>query len=676
MDLNKPMNDGKSQSIARGALPVLSVMALAGALSACGGGSNNLPDPSISPTTGFVACSDTTKCITTQFIVDSPVAGLNYTCGTYNNITDATGTVSCENNSNITFFLQSTDAKRKVTLGTYTLKKGVATLIRITPNDLVPPSTLAIGTITAGAVNITQLLETLRSPNYSYNPSEPTSRLVLDSTVKDAMNALTKDIAATDMSNGTFIDTFQPILTQLGRTLISKDDATARLNQGLQVLQAGSYYSSPGLILSGLLGGADVATQATGVATNDKALLGLYNVIDRSGFLIGQGAEWHGDTTPLDSSGKPTTGTATAYTLLTNGSGFTRLSLSNSTVSAPSFLNPVNNFVNSNYVWQPEAVTLNTNGFWQPQTNTPLGTATFTNGRLIGGTYIVGNNTLWQNVTQPSPAATAPVNEIATWKQANNSNPSYYNGTMTLTKSRSVDSFLDPVVFKTASNVGPGNKAIFPLYATLTFHYTNTTNCTAGCVLGTQGIVILANGNIITDMKQDCSPADATTLLSPSADPTKPTQQKRIGLIGAAFQGVSNINNSYISPLIMLSGHEFDQVDSTGVVTGTLDGIQVGTLSTIISQVNSVKVNVAGISSRNINISDNTNVTTTDSQTGVVTVVSTGEQSVLPAAYTNFYDSWNALKSTQATTDTAITARSKGTVTMALTQCYAQPIGK
>jgi len=448
MDLNKPMNEGKSQLIGRVALPALSIMALAGALSACGGGSNNLADPTVSPSTGIVACTDTTKCITTQFIVDSPVAGLNYTCGTYNNITDATGTVSCENNSNITFFLQSTDAKHKVTLGTYTLKRGVATLIRITPNDLVPPSTLAIGTITAGAINITQLLETLRSPNYSYNPSEPTSRLVLDSTVKDAMNALTKDIAATDMSNGTFIDTFQPILTQLGRTLISKDDATARLNQGLQALQAGSYYTSPALILSGLLGGADVATQATGIATNDKALLGLYNVIDRSGFLIGQGAEWNGDTSPKDS-----TGTATPYNLLTNGSGFTRLSLSNSSVNAPSFLNPVNNFVNSNYVWQPEAVTLNANGFWQPQTNTLLGTATFTNGRLIGGTYIVGNNTLWQNVTQPSPAATAPVNEIATWKQGNNSNPSYYNGTMTLTKSRSVDSFLDPVVFKTASNI-------------------------------------------------------------------------------------------------------------------------------------------------------------------------------------------------------------------------------
>jgi hypothetical protein len=212
-----------------------------------------------------------------------------------------------------------------------------------------------------------------------------------------------------------------------------------------------------------------------------------------------------------------------------------------------------------------------------------------------------------------------------------------------------VDTFLDPLVFKTAANVGSGNKPIFPLYGVLTFTYMDTNKVTQ--TLGTQGIAILANGNIVTDMNQQCLPVDPTTLKDAVG-----TQQYRIGLVGAAFQGITNISARYISPIFVLSGQQF----------GALDGVQLGTLDLSPSS----KVNVQGALSGNINMSDNSNVISTDSSTGTVTVVSTGEQSVLPAHYVNYYDIWNANKTTQTMADKISVARSAGNVTMALSGCY------
>ncbi len=668
MDFKKTMSDGQSRWAQRNALPVLSIMALAGTLAACGGGSNNLPDPTITPTTGIVACKDTTTCLVSQFIVDSPVAGLSYQCASYNDITDATGTINCPDNSTITFSLQSTNKNRSIALGSYSFKKRVSGLVQITPNDLIPPPApiTPTSTLSAGAVNMAQLLETLRSPASIYNPDEPTSRLVIDSTVTDALNELTSNIAASEIISGSFIEKIRPVLVKLNnRPLLSIADATARLNQGLQSIQAGAYYTTPSVILTGLNGGGSLVTRAVSESNqNNISLLALYNVIDRSGYMIGQGMEWSGDVTPTTDAKTPS-----EYDLFKNATSITKLSLNGTVNSTPSFLNPVNNFMTGNYVWKPEVSTFNSNAIWTPQSGTTLSDATFSNGRLLGGTYIVGNNALWQNVAQPLTAMTAPANELATWQQTSNSVK--YNGTLTLLRSRNVDSFLDPTVYKTAANVGVGNKAIFPLSAVLTFTYKNTTNCSGGCVLGTQGITILANGNIITDMKQDCSPlADPKTLISQSG-----VQQYRIGVVGTAFQGLINRNNLYIVPFIMLSGKQFNQVDSNGVVTGTLDGIQIGTISSINSEVNSVKVNVVGVPSGNVNMSDNATIFARDSA-GNVTVSRTGEQSTDDAQYTNLYDSWNIWKTTKTANDNVATARSQGTVSMRLASCYSPPIGR
>ncbi|HEY4713383.1 MAG TPA: hypothetical protein VIH30_03960, partial [Aquirhabdus sp.] len=81
-----------------------------------------------------------------------------------------------------------------------------------------------------------------------------------------------------------------------------------------------------------------------------------------------------------------------------------------------------------------------------------------------------------------------------------------------------------------------------------------------------------------------------------------------------------------------------------------------------------------------INMTDNTNEFSTDAQ-GNSTLVSTGEQSVKPAVFTNFYDFVNILKNTYAVgkktpADNAVTARSVGTVAIALNSCYVPPVGR
>jgi len=611
-----------------------------------------------------------------QFIVDAPVAGLNYSCSvngvTVNDVTTATGIATCPLSSVATFFIQASGGTRQITLGNYLVKtipvlnSGAANpnnLLTVTPVDLVPSAAAATSltdSVAAGAVNIAQLLETLRSTSFPYIATEPTSRLVLDSTTTAQLDkSLTTDIASADIISGVFANEtqFKTLLSNLNRTLVSTADTTTRFTQGLQAIQAGSYWSSPLVIItlsSTTNNAASTATLASASDPNDQALLGLFNVIDRSGNNIGQGVEWNGSILPTSSS---TSNTSTAYNLIT-GSTPTRLQLPTvgSSVTSPSFINPVSNYViPANFAWVPTAYALDASGNWIVDTShvTNLGTTSFSNGRLLAGTYIVGSSQLWQNATGNAATVTPPTNELATWSQTV-SGSSHYQGNVTITKVRSVDTFLDPSVYTTANNVGHGNTAVFPLYATLTFKYTNSTNCTTGCVLGTQGIAILANGNIITDMKQECSAVDPTSYKNANS-----TQQYPIGIVGAAFDGITNLSDRFISPIISLSGSQF----------GVLNGLQMGTLGLAPSS----KINVVGVPSGNISITDNTNTYST--QNGVTTVTQTGEQSTAAANYANAYDVWSSLKTSPSTGDKIAIARSAGTVTIALSKCYVPPVG-
>ncbi len=638
-------------------LSAFPIVALTTVLSGCGGASNNLADPTASATGAIVACTSTstTTCVSSQFVVDAPVSGISYQCGSVNNVTDATGTVSCPDQSVATFSIQGTGGKKSITLGSYLIqsnrdvgRNATQALVSITPLNLVSNSkdaTSLSDSAATAAVNIAQVIESLRSTSSPYTAGSPTSRIIIDSATQDKINLLASDIIAGDFASDAAATKLAPVLTGLNTSLVSTADTITRFNQALQAIQAGAYYTSPVLIGSlpsfSTAAAQQIATLATSNTTNDEALVGLSSVIDRSGYAIGLGVEWNGNIAPAGSS------TPTAYNLLTSSNGYNRLILNNNAVNTPSFLNPVSNFVNSNFVWQSQAFSLDSNGAWQQQTS-PLGTATFKNGRLLGGTYIVGSNTLWQNVSNTSTTI-APSNELASWSQDNSSITNYYNGTMNLQKSRSVDTFLDPLVYKTAANVGSGNKPIFPLYGVLTFTYTDTNQLTQ--TLGSQGIAILANGNIITDMNKQCLPVNSNTLIDAAG-----TQQYRIGVVGAAFQGITNISARYISPIVVLSGQQF----------GALNGVQVGTINSSPS----AKVNVQAVLSGNVNMSDNSNVYSTDSSTGKVTVTSTGEQSVLPAQYLNYYDFWNANKTTQTQADKIAIARSSGYVTMAVSGCY------
>jgi hypothetical protein len=661
MDFMKMHNmKSKYNLVALSALPIVT---LATALSGCGGAAtNNLPDPTTSANGAIVTCSasTTTTCVTSQFIVDAPVSGISYQCGSVNNVTDPTGTVTCPDNSSATFSIKSTSNKKSITLGSYLIKSNrdigrnaTQSLVSITPLDLVTDgknATSLSDSLATPAVNIAQVLETLRSTSSPYTAGSPTSRLIIDTTTRDKIDLLATNIVASDFSTDAAATKLAPVIAGLNTKLVSIAETTTRFNQALQAIQAGVYYTNP-IFISRLpnfstAAAQQIATLATSSTTNDQALVGLSSIIDRSGYTIGLGVEWNGNIAPAGST------TPTAYNLLTSSNGYNRLILNNNMVNTPSFLNPVSNFLNTNFIWQSQAFALDSNGVWQPGTS-PLGTATFSNGRLLGGTYIVGNNTLWQNVSNTS-TLNAPSNELSTWTQSNNSVAGYYNGTMNLQKSRSVDTFLDPLVFKTAANVGGGNTPIFPLYGVLTFSYTDTNN--SAQTLGKQGIAILANGNIVTDMNQQCLPVDSTTLKDAVG-----TQQYRIGLVGAAFQGIVNISARYISPIIVLSGQQF----------GALNGVQLGTLDLSPS----VKVNVQSALNGSINMSDNSNVTSTNASTGATTFVSSGEQSVKPASYVNYYDVWNANKSTQTAADKIAVARSAGTVTMALNSCYhPQPV--
>ncbi|MBC7751564.1 MAG: hypothetical protein H7Z73_07560 [Candidatus Saccharibacteria bacterium] len=653
--MNTKKSRKNTRSFTLSAFPMVAMVVLTG----CGsGGTNNLADPSVNTGNKIVSCSASgaVACVTNQFVVDAPVVGLNYQCGIVNDVTDTTGTVICPDKSVAVFSLQGKDRTRSITLGSYLVKSkrdtsGAATktLVRITPLDLAPAALDApslTDTAAMPALNIAQILESLRSKNSSYTPDSPTSRLIIDDFTKEKINLLAASISAADVASGSFVTAFQPVLTSLNVSLLPQDQVVIRLMQALQAIQAGSYYTNP-LFISFFpditsTQAASIATIATSARTDDQSVLGLANIIDRSGNAIGHGAEWNGDISPIDS----TKGTKTAYNLLTGANGYTRLL----PTSPTTFINPVNGFVKTNYIWQPKAYKLDaTSNLWTETgvTPTPLGQATFSKGRLLSGTYIVGNQPLWTNVTNNPTTVLAPANELGIWSQTNSATSKPYSGTLTLQKPRSVDTFLDPSVFKTAANVGKDNQAIFPLYAVLTFSYLDANKVSKE--IGKQGIKILANGNIETDMAQNCQASSAV--------------EYPVGMVAAAFQGVTNISDRFISPIIMLSGQQF----------GQLDGMQIGTIGFS----RSAKINVVAATRGSINMTDNTDVFTTNSDK-VTTLESTGEQSVLPAGYTNFYDFWSNIKSAdlQTAADKVAALRSVGSVSLALNTCYTPPIGQ
>lgn len=540
----------------RNLLPGFALSAICAALVACGSGSNNLTDP-VSNTGSSSTCGASNGLCVTGQLVDEPVTGINYECDTVANVTTAEGYFVCPNNSVVTFFLLSSDGKKKVTLGTAVIQpliiavpdpktgksKAEAQLLQLSPLDLVSgagelDNLEGTDLATTKVLNILRVLQGVASTEEFQLPA-PSKRIVVSSAARDKLNLLDKDFGAGGFSSTTTLD---ETFTKIGITLPAVADAKNHFLAGQRIMLAG-LYEAPGLVFSvqraiddvietGIVGkNGDTIILGTNNKQEDKAIESILLLLDRDGRSIGLGQEWKGITqsSPTDSS-IPKNVTEMRSKI------------------APSELVPVsdglgfslNGKVKSGFKFKViNKDTLLDDGFVE------IYEGTNRYGFISGHPFIYRSLFGLPETTPVSPDL------LGKWRRLDKSGQTAsYVGSVNLERRRRFDPLLDPAAWKTLDTVKSGEKAIFPLHFKLTFKDSDVStsggcSLTGGCTIGSAGITVLENGNIISDMDNNCSSVDANLVDKVSAQ-----QEYRLGAVSAIFPLSGKY---YISPVILFS---------------------------------------------------------------------------------------------------------------------------
>ena len=203
-------------------------------LSACGGGSNNIiEDPTSVDETAAVQCLSTDKSCIDFVFDDTPVVNLNYECGKYRGVTNATGVARCPIDSNVSFYLKANGGARRVNLGVYSVKavRDVdaselqdTALIRVGVKELAENTTksqlLSLDNSPAAitAINLSRLLQSLGRTSEPYVATAPVNRIYIDNDVKADIEKLTKNVEAEDFNDAGFEEKLAPWLSEQKRT--------------------------------------------------------------------------------------------------------------------------------------------------------------------------------------------------------------------------------------------------------------------------------------------------------------------------------------------------------------------------------------------------------------------------------------------------------------------------
>lgn len=656
---------------------VFALSALSLALTACSGGSSTLNEnPSLNDGTTITECK-TNDCIELEF-TDEPVVGLNYRCGTVVNMTDQTGIARCPNGSEVTFFLRAKGGKREIVLGK-TVVRAVrsptasetvadAPIVRLTPIDLAATSTTKVEDIDSAAaiqaVQITRFLQAIRDQSRPYIASAPVNILVVEGQnydIKKHIDELPENINFADFKAQSQIAALEeklaPFLVAADRQLPSEAVAKARLEVTLRAIQAGAYYGTPTITLP-VINDNDLVDNeniidllqadklklgiegqgAGGIGSDRRATMAIYLLKDREGYSIGQGMYWSG--VAKDSK--------TAYELYRNNA-FDPMTLVNPQAGFSRFNGKIENFV-----WRT-----NINSADQ-QTEIQ-----FDEGVLVGNVAMAGGDRSYRNIVPTiKDGEPLPANVLGAWKQFRVS-PSgeleaspIYDGSATISKASSVNTVLEPAIWRTQDTVSVGETYVFPLHVTFTLR--GSTDCSLGTcpVIGEFGATILENGNIISDLDGDCAATDAD-LKDTSA---VPSQEYRIGVIRAAYPD-NQKQNFFIGPTIMLSGDAFKSVKRLSDPTAApdnLDGVQIGTL-TIAPR---VKMNIAGVINAQEGRSGSVNITDSTLEADIKGGTKT-------ASWVNVYSSYYQLITNKTPDQEAKAKNYTGGLSVQTSSCYA-----
>ncbi|WP_228150070.1 protein FilF, partial [Acinetobacter baumannii] len=551
-------------------------------LNGCGGGSStinedpnsgtnngNLTSGSCTPTTSDNGAEDST-CL--QFALDYPIAGINFDCSSATNFHYATkisGNAvigSCKVGDTARFYIQSKDNK-KVFLGNVNLDTiGKFTAVNGKSKEINPiylrvldlasgitgkaPTTLDKNDETIKvAIALIKIFQSIGVENGDnlIGDIQPTQ---LTDIKKDQLTKISQSVTATEFQNGAYASILKPWLDV---NQISDDDAYKLLVQTTNLSNAGVFQSFNLFINSTILqnyqvfNGCNRSTQEECLnntinlrhSTDD-----LYLLSDRQGYTLGYGLQWKGSAIVIDNK------VQNPYLLTT------KVKPAKLNVNAQNnWLNPVSREIQS------------TTPLRLSFSNNPNEDLQIYQGKFFNDYGVAGTEAFYKYLTKLS---TGNPQHYGLWRQ--NVDGDNYNGVLSIIKSNPI-SYLERNVFKTSGNVKTGEKYIFPLYATLTFNFSDTTIQPVNL-----GIVIDEHGDIRTDIKPNSTTTDMSgqcaTVSDASLIDNNGMQQYRIGTTAATFNDPLNGDQSVYVRMI-LSNPKFANID--GVMVGvTFVGVSPG----------------------------------------------------------------------------------------------------
>lgn len=568
--------------INRSILP-FALSALVLALGGCGGESAKV-NPEIYDTSSKngTCPSNSEGCV--EFVLDYPVDGLNFNCSsdvkntyvTLFDLKEGVSTGACKIGDKVTFFVQG-DKSRRIDLGAVDLNKisqvaSGTTPPRLTLVDLAEGITGKAATSLSAAdatikvaMRIAKIIQALAIKNNSVVVPTDIQAVYINNADKLLIDEISRNITTADFNSGSdsdFDGLFQP---WLDLSQVNNADAFTIVSKLMTISTAAVY--QPEFSLFSIGANFAKASGSNGLVGCDKSeclpsdsakvnLFGYFMLMtDRQGMTFGSGLQWKGKVDQqLGTIG------GVNVMLLTQVRP-TRLTAA-----------PQGNWVDP---LTKEIDTKKNLGFRfdAEDTNSVL---KINQGTLIADKMVAGTSRLFNTLHGKDADSVLTANDkkkLGLWEQ--NIDQVQFKGTIDLYKYYSL-SYLDKKVFKSIDNVVTGQNYIFPLYADLTFKFTDSSVKTVKL-----GVVIDRNGDIRTNIKPGV-PADVFTRpdsqivdLSTGQDGCRgrdvldpllmqddqKVQQYRLGTTTRTFTPEGKINPNTISIRMIMADPYFKTLD-------------------------------------------------------------------------------------------------------------------
>ena len=632
-------------------LLTIALSTLMSGLTACGGESANIiPEKNNNSTVNGSCTAGASNCI--QFALDYPFDGLNFSCSsdtqntfvTLMDLKNGVATGTCNYSDKVNVFLLG-KADKRIALGSFPISNialvSTDQIPRLTVLDIAKGMTNRDATVldpsdatVKTAMNLVKIIQALALQQKSINTKTDIQALYMNDLIRESLDKITSSVTAQQMVNGEYAAIIKPWLDV---SVISDADAFAVVSQLLNISNAAVYqpefslFSTSGSVMSSLTGSDGLTGCNKDVcAANDtttKHLFGHFMLLtNRQGYTFGSGVQWRG----LAKSGL--TSIAGVNAELLRSYKPTRMTA----LPQNHWINPLNKRIDQNYYI----------GVDDPNSDDLI----INQGKLYNDYMIAGKEKFYKLLTQKTTVTAEDLKDLGQWQQRYGISDTF-KGSLDLFKVYPI-TYLDKQVFKSSNNVSAGENYIFPLYADLTFKFTDSSVPSLKL-----GIVIDEKGDIRTNMKPaatdtDMSTGSCDTTVGSNLKDSNGVQQYRLGTTSRAF-----IDDRAISIRMILGDEALKSVN----------GALIGVNSTIQISATGEKIVVGGAlvhlqNLLNASTGGTGRITFTDSAGGVVKWAN---------SYASFQKVYNANNTDETTDDTALAKLSGGTLEMSLAPCYS-----